>query len=334
MKSTKVPSIDSLKFVCALMVVCIHVFFFINPYVNQIYLIAVPIFYMITGYFLLADIQERSIQRIKKNLIKVVKLTVMANLIYVVGKYLLFGQYHYNILELLLFGDAIAGQLWYLTALIEGLLVVWLIKRIGLFKVIPYLIIGGLLLNFTLGAYSPLFFSTPPHLPRVLTPFQIDINRNFLTTALPFLFIGGWMHTLSKINILQAILWTAVFAVLSTIELNYVMNITHSAIINGGLLISSVFLSIAVMQLFIKLPSSTWFIRKTAELGRKYSLDIYIYHILIFYILNSVMELMPFNLRWQSIWYVPLVVLLTIAFSWVLNNTVRKWLRDRSNAVG
>lgn len=334
MRKDTILSIDSLKFICALMVVCIHVFFVINPYVKQIYLIAVPIFYMITGYFLLSDNSSHSVHRIKKNLKKAVRITIVANIVYAIINYLVFRLTHYNFWELILFGDAISGHLWYLTALIESLIVLWVIKRFGLIKVVPYIIIAGLILNLIFGSYYWLFFQVPPRIPIAGIYTILDINRNFFTTALPFMLIGGYIGRGRVWPKRQAFLWVTVFIVLTTLEYKYVVLMSDSWNLNGCVLISTVFLSIAVFQLFLNLNHPSFFIRKTSSWGQKYSLDIYIYHMMVKLLLIRLMLSLPITFRLQGIWLCPLIVVLSIGLSYILNHTIRKWLHDRTRAVG
>lgn len=59
---SRVDSIDILKAICAFLIVCIHVPFpgNIGEYVTTLARIAVPIFFMITGYFYSGVVKKRS----------------------------------------------------------------------------------------------------------------------------------------------------------------------------------------------------------------------------------------------------------------------------------
>lgn len=332
MKRKFIASIDALRFLCAILVVALHVSFYPNPY----YRVAVPIFYMITGYFLVSDLPNAPIERILKSILKAVKLTLMANLIYFVVKFLILRQTHLAILELILFGDAISFHLWYLTSLIEGLLCIWIIKKYTIYKVVPYLIVLGFLANFILGDYSCFFFETPPRIPISGNHTVLDCNRNFFTTALPFLLLGGLMPRFHNVSLRQAGASTVLFGVIMIIEYNFLLKFYPDGKLCGDTLVSTIFMSMAVMQMFLKMNNSSWVIHTTAKWGRKFALDIYIYHILIKIILLKVISFSPFeiNVGKNNIWFAVLVFLLTVGFSWVLNNTVRKWLADKSQAVG
>lgn len=77
----RAKNIDILKAVCAFLIVCIHIPFpgGVGEYFTSISRIAVPIFFMITGYFY-SDVtkKKREIQQIKK----ILKLVIEANLLY------------------------------------------------------------------------------------------------------------------------------------------------------------------------------------------------------------------------------------------------------------
>lgn len=74
-----------MKVICAFIVVCIHVPFpgIIGEYFTSLTRIAVPVFFMITGYFY-SDIvrKRREIRQMKK----IFKLVIEANIIYLVWK--------------------------------------------------------------------------------------------------------------------------------------------------------------------------------------------------------------------------------------------------------
>lgn len=64
-------NIDILKAICAFLIVCIHVHFpgTIGAYFMTLTIIAVPIFFMITGYFYSGKIKKQyQSKRLKKNI--------------------------------------------------------------------------------------------------------------------------------------------------------------------------------------------------------------------------------------------------------------------------
>lgn len=117
----EVQSVNALKFVCALMVVGIHVDFVLRSYVLFLYRIAVPVFFMISGYFLLSQDSTVCKEKVAKIIRKILKLAVWSNLLYIGLNFCLDRQWLYPVLPTLLSGDTICCALWYLTAYIQCL---------------------------------------------------------------------------------------------------------------------------------------------------------------------------------------------------------------------
>lgn len=81
-EKTKITGLNVLKLLCAFFVVHIHVDCLYTDWVYSIVHIAVPIFFMISGYFLCDDtgvIQTGHIKKIIKHMIPVI---IFVNLIY------------------------------------------------------------------------------------------------------------------------------------------------------------------------------------------------------------------------------------------------------------
>lgn len=79
---TKIPGLNVLKLLCAFFVVHIHVDCLYSECIYSIVRIAVPVFFMISGYFLCEDsgiIQIGHIKNIIKHLIPII---IFVNLIY------------------------------------------------------------------------------------------------------------------------------------------------------------------------------------------------------------------------------------------------------------
>ena len=122
--------IDILKSICAFLVVCIHVPFpnIWGEYFTSLTRIAVPIFFMITGYFY-TDIMKRhgEIRQIRK----IFKLVIEANIIYLAWKCFYSIIIHNmdffhntftlkNFLKFVLLNESpFNGHLWYLGAIFE-----------------------------------------------------------------------------------------------------------------------------------------------------------------------------------------------------------------------
>ena len=119
-----------------------------------------PIFFIISGYFLLNDKNELSASIIYSNLKKIIYITVISSAIYVIF-YCIIGKYNHIqymntkwwIYEILT-GWGICGHLWYLTAYIEVLVILLLVEKYNLYKVLYLSIPLLIILNLILGSYS------------------------------------------------------------------------------------------------------------------------------------------------------------------------------------
>ena len=269
--------IDALKAICAFFVVCLHAPFpgLVGEYVNVLSRMAVPIYFIITGYFYL-DIEKggRQAQQIKK----ILKLMLLANFVYLLwdGFYALisanFGSFlakftFRHLLDFLMFNDSpLASHLWYLGALLYALFLLWLAdkwhcRRI-LYCMAPLLLIGDLVF----GKYSFLIFKRE---------FPVLLVRNFLFVGLPYLCIGmmirnGLGRKLKKWVLVGAVM---LFCLSSLLEryllISTQMNATREHYI------STTFLAVSLFLLSLK---ARHVIKPLAWIGRKCSAWIYILH--------------------------------------------------------
>lgn len=188
----EIPALQMLKALAAFAIVDIH---FPTGIINVLPLdrTAVPIFLMITGYFLLNSEGQLTLSRIKRTLIKVVKLDLIAQLIYLVLSIVevTFWQpdkmeFRFStkaLIQVLLVGDSWGGVLWYLHGVAQAMIVLYLLVRFKRLKWLPWLSAVGLTICIVVGCYKSAF------LPEEYMK-RWYIHRNFFTTCLPMLFIG------------------------------------------------------------------------------------------------------------------------------------------------
>lgn len=184
MRKTQIDSLYALKAICAFFVVAIHTPLLGKPYIREILDVAVPCFFMISGYFLYSGNKEREIDKAKKWLKKV--LIIYAILAFV---YLIYGiccgrnfLYKTVIIKIVLFGEIVSVHLWYLTALWQALVIFIFIRK-----------------NDRLFFFSPLLFLWRPIVHYSCLYFGIEeqsyFTGNCLGVALPYLCVG---YTISK----------------------------------------------------------------------------------------------------------------------------------------
>ena len=178
-------SFDTLKFFLAFLVVVIHTGFtgHVGLGINAFARIAVPLFFMITGYYLPTMTDEK----FRKHLIKIIYLTVFSTLFYILISYI---QSHVGsevssdwfaqtfsikgmLKWMLLNGINVGGHLWYFYALLYVFAIIYITRKFGkmniLYVAIPFLFLGNYLLSF---------FG------------HIVCYRNFLFTGLLYVLLG------------------------------------------------------------------------------------------------------------------------------------------------
>lgn len=182
MSNERNNSLDALKTICAFLVICIHVPFpgIVSEIITSLARIAVPIFFMITGYF-----YNKTDKKPFKQIKKVIILIILSNLLYFIPDILknenistVFSLK--NILSFIIFNESpFAGHLWYLNALLYVLIIVYFADKLKVRKFLYYAIPILLAIDLILGKYSILLFGQQ---------FPYIIIRNFLFVRITILF--------------------------------------------------------------------------------------------------------------------------------------------------
>ena len=194
MEKSRNIGIDQLKVILSMLVVMIHVFpsdahglkgliyYYLS---NGISRVAVPIFFMLSGYFIRNKINN--ISDIRKYLLGILKLFVIWQLMYLImwlpskikngswGDILLFVVYGY-------------GPIWYLFSLIFGVILAYLLRYTHTrTKIALAIILYGIGMALWVSVQSHLIAdkSILSYLYRA-----IGTSRNFLFMALPFILLG------------------------------------------------------------------------------------------------------------------------------------------------
>lgn len=204
-QSTKerIYSLDMFKAVAAFMVVAMHIKFaeFIpkGDYFQPIARIAVPFFFMVSGYFAYsaddATVYRKSPSRLKHYL----WLMLLADVIYLVymiiknmgtdtmwsplaevfsPRYLMFNM-----------GVGIAGHIWFLRALIYVTLLYMLLLKLGVAYKLKWLLGAVWLVDLILCKYSMALFGT-----LYIEGFKKEVFTKFFGVALIFFFLGVYIR--------------------------------------------------------------------------------------------------------------------------------------------
>lgn len=251
---TRNNNIDIIKSICAFLIVCIHVPFpgETGSYITALSRIAVPIFFMITGYFYSDVVKKgRTARQIKKLFI----LMVEANLVYFVWKWFYTAVISNadfisstftvkNLLKFVIFNDSpLSGHLWYLGAILYVLIITAVAKKLKITKVLYWLTPVLLIMDLVLGKYSLVLFNRE---------FPYILVRNFFFVGIPYFCIGRMIREEfgQKINKNTATLLIFIFSLTTCMErfilVSADMNPTRDHYI------STTFLAIAVFLFTLK----------------------------------------------------------------------------------
>ena len=194
-EQSRAEQIDIIKAICAFFVICIHAPF---PGENGAYFtaltrVAVPIFFMITGYFYSNTVAKH---KEKQQIKKIFFLMLKANLLFLIWnltlilsqkgdlrsylKAIFTGK---NLERFLLLNESpFAGHLWYLGAILYVLLIVSLTDAFQCRKIVYYLTPVLLAADLLFGKYSLLVLGRE---------YPYIFVRNFLCVGIPYFCIGN-----------------------------------------------------------------------------------------------------------------------------------------------
>lgn len=291
----EITSISLLKGFCAILVILVHAHLWGKVALIPFYRCAVPLFYMISGYFLMGVNGEWHREKIGRYIKKMLLIWIATDLIYfLLSKYVFTAYYpihdgdalwHTLGLEVV-FGGRFCYPLWYITAYVWVLVILrfWSCRRTKL----NWMIIGILLLvNVLLGTYSFL-------LPQTFRLSDSSLSNNFLTSALPFVMLGGFLKSYveSRKKIIPFKYGLGVL-ILGYVELGflYLMNSR-----NGDVFLATPFISIYIFLWFVLHPhwgKSSWI----STIGREYSLQIYLLHVLVIWAVGDCAQYLGIHIK-------------------------------------
>lgn len=276
-----IPSLYVLKAICAFFVVFIHVPTedHLQELLSPVLTCAVPVFYMITGFFLYCGQYRVECSRARKWIKKAFLLSLVFNVLYYVFYSVQGARYDIvpTVVLSLLFGTAVRTFLWYLTALWEALILFIIIRRY-----VPRLI-----------WYTPLLFMANPLLGRYLgvigedstrIPSFVLLNAPFI--ALPCICCG---YILSQYREKALSLNKVLLCFTLSLLLLYVEAILDAQCLSPASGYSSwvmtLPMAVALFMLFLKLP--VCFPKVVVYIGKYDSANIYYFHFFVIGMLPS-----------------------------------------------
>lgn len=297
--------LDFLKGIACIGVVFIHVTFpgKFGEIISYLARFAVPMFFMISGYYA----YDNSLEVLLKKVKHIIRITLYALWVYAswtiltqkneLLELLRYPSYWVKMIVLGNFDVFVAFHLWFLVALIYAYLFLYLILKKDM---------------YTFAVKSiPLLF-----LLRIVVCIIVETNgitwyarNNFLISALPYLLLGNYIAYNKGIIKKYSDITLILTAVLGAI--GGMVNVIGEWRINLAE-IGVTFYSVALFVLAIKNPRISLY-NKIENLGKKYSLYVYIIHLIV-------LDIVEKFFGWYSkekIWYgyvFPIIVLAVTIF--------------------
>ena len=302
--------IDSLKFLCAMLVVFIHCEYPYKAEVLPITDVAVPIFFALSGYFIYGT--KCTFDRI----IRIAKIFLWAAALYLlkteVFQFISLGNLwiptQKNIIDFFLFNDvAFSYHLWYLSAYIYVLIIIFVIDKYNIWRwalwtIIPLLMIGVFIKYNIVDVCSQ----------------NIQYYRNAYFNGLPYFLVGVLVKITppipkDSIKTVRLILSVLIF-MLFILRYNLIGNSLDVLMLKE--------LDLFLLTYFIVLLATISLQKKEniiSILGCKYSLYIYIFHVLIMQVCEIFAIQLPIGIESAYMYINPFVVFsLSIAFTYLM----------------
>ncbi len=285
MKSNnRIISIDILRVLCCFFVVIIHSADMYNiGIIRWFSRFAVPLFFIISGYFFEQCNNSKKEMQIKK----MFKLSIYAHGFYLVEqicKQIIMKEninvhQYFSLKEIFLYNYfPFAEQMWFLIALSISLFIIYIFiykKKIMSNKSILLTSTILIILNLLLGTYSKIFFGIN---------IEPEITRNFLFLGIPFCLLGVVINRkkkeLEKVKNIYLYISIVLSIIISYIELKIIALYGANSFENcvGQVLLS---ILLFVYALNNKGNNNIKILNILSSIGSEYSLYIYIFHPII-----------------------------------------------------
>lgn len=321
-------SIDLLRFFCAFGVVLVHSGSGFWNWSRVFAFCAVPCFFMISG-FLFFSKEWGCDERLKKNMKRMLKLLLVSTSLFAIYKEIVFfvksGCFYMPSLvwvpNFFVFNDnPFAVHLWYFSAYLYVLVCVYMANRLKCYKMLWFGIPFLLMMNLIVGNYSIICFHRT---------FPLLWTRNFLFDGLPFFLIGGLVLKMKKI-FSRRIIFVGICASAIFLYLEQMLLICKKINGDGNVFLGTIPLCILTLLFFSKQNIRENFF---SEIGRKYSLMIFIVHPIILEFVRNILGIGSIprsEVHGIISFFVPLLVFtLSLLWSFVFYSIQGKFLRSR-----
>lgn len=272
---------------------------------------AVPLFFMISGYFVYCDDKDKVIKGLPRKIKHIAKLLIIADILYFfwhiiqhafesgfigVEGWFLETFTVQKILKLFVFQTTLVGDVsWFLVALLICYAVTYLIAKNNLWKLTAKFIPILLIVNITVGEFLPFFGVT----------VQWYWCSNFWVLGFPFYAMGYWIRIneqklVEKVTVKSTCLLCGLSFLVVLIERIFT---TASQLFMGNILVA-----VALFLFCIKYPDILKKNRFIENIGEKYSFLVYILHPIIRDVYRMIFEFLGLNNNLVVLWIRPIVV--------------------------
>lgn len=267
--------------------------------------IAVPCFFMISGYFLVGEDGTFSSARVWRNVRKMLRLVVGANVLYfaicslwpdVIGTFFEPrdpGHWRAFMVD----GATVIYHLWYLMAMLQILLLCLVFRGRTGTNCLYVLGAAGLIVGLCISSLYDLYAGHS-------SPFPPNAIRNSLTIGLPSFMAGCLVRRYdneAKLTLPWTLLATAVFTVLLYGEYHLFRYLRpHYRMYELGVM--TLPLAICTFLSFKRLPCTTPLLSALARIGKQHSGSFYIWHLAVVYWL---FDIHPALARTIVAWNIP-----------------------------
>lgn len=328
---TRNKTLDMVKAICAYSVVLLHIRFpgTAGNIANVLARFAVPVFFMVSGYFCYRG-DDTEFIRTGKKIRHVLTLILVAfpvcamwELIqnYIDGdsqiKWLKSLVSEEHIRQFLLYNNSspVKWHLWFLPALLYCYLMFAAVSRFRLYRLAYILIPVLLLLHFAMEEFSPYLGEH----------FRVMQFRNYLFTGFPFFMAGHLIHKYEQ----QIHKWffgrrevflygmVAAGAISSVIEFRY---LGKQELLLGSVFMAAGLFLIAIVKQDAKVPEIL------ATVGQKHAFFIYLFHLCAADILKDVFRAAELNKGTVYLWTKPVMVCVLVTVAAVIYSRIFDYL--------
>lgn len=310
-------SLNVLKFFSAFAIICTHT---INWHNGQIQLtvielstFAVPVFFLISGFYSYYENNSKAIQKYKTRSIKLIKLIIISNLLYFIASVVvtnnLFTLNYQVILDsitrFLVFNLGTYGHLWFLGALLYCYILFIILLKLNvkpkkLYKFIPLLLLSNIILGEVLKCNG------------IVLP--CEYYRNFLFTGLPFFMLGYLIHDKYNEIIPKISNKQIAFSLIFIISLFMIEGLIVNMWVD--LYVGSIFLSLLLFIYCVKNPK-TLNLKVIGWIGGNLYAYIYILHPLVIRFIKK------FNFKFDHLLSIETLIF-TITVSYIIYLVIHK----------